>query len=177
MTHSRLLRAVTLATALCAATTLLTACGGEKSSGGTADTPSATVAAAPEAPADKGAATYGQICASCHQATGVGVDGTYPPLKASKWLLGDPNVPIAIVLAGLQGEITVERKTYSGAMQPWGMLSDDDVAAVLTYARSQWGNAAGPVTSDQVKEVREKMGSRSAWTVEELVKAYPTAGK
>jgi mono/diheme cytochrome c family protein len=106
----------------------------------------------------------------------VGVPGTYPPLKGSKWLLGDPNVPISIVLAGLQGDITVEGTKYSGAMQPWGMLSDEDVAAVLTYARSQWGNAAGPVTSKQVEEIREKIGSRSAWTVEELKKAYPTAG-
>lgn len=156
---------------------LLTACGG-----GSRD---ATPAAQPEpsnavaeisAPAKSGETTYGQICASCHQATGIGVEGTFPPLKGSTWLLGKPEIPIAIVIAGLQGDILVDGKPFAGAMQPWGMLSDDDVANVLTYARSQWGNAGTAVTASQVKAVRENIGSRSAWTAAELQKAYPGAG-
>lgn len=146
--------------------------------GGDAKPAGESAAAAPaEAPvANKGEVTYGQICASCHQATGVGVEGNFPPLKNSGWLNGDPSVPISIVIAGLQGEIIVDGKTFNGAMQPWGMLSDDDVANVLTYARSQWGNTAGPVTPEQVKVVREKMGNRGTWTADELKKTYPGAG-
>ncbi|MCC7054954.1 MAG: cytochrome c [Gemmatimonadaceae bacterium] len=160
-----------------AALALLTACGGGEPK--PADT-AVAVAAAPAtdaaAPTDKGAATYTQICASCHQATGLGVEGTFPPLAGSAWLTGDAQVPIAIVIAGLQGEISVGGKAYNGAMQAWGMLSNDDVANVLTYTRSQWGNAAGPVTPAEVKAVRDKIGSRSAWTAEELKKEFPGAG-
>lgn len=147
--------------------------GGDSTPAPSSDT---AVVAAAEPPADKGAATYGQICQSCHQATGLGVDGTFPPLKGSKWLLGNADVPISIVIAGLQGEIKVEGKEFNGVMQAWGMLSDDDVANVLTYARSQWGNAAGAVTPAQVKAIRDKIGSRGAWTSEELKKSYPGAG-
>ncbi len=154
---------------------LLASCTGDSKSSATADS-AAPVAVATESSADKGKTTYGQICASCHLATGLGQEGNFPPLVNSAWLNGDPSVPIAIVIAGLQGEIKVEGKTYNGVMQPWGMLSDDDVANVLTYARSQWGNAGAPVTPEQVKAVREKMGSRGAWTVDELKKAYPGAG-
>ncbi len=155
----------------------LAACGGgDKKAATDAAAPAAVAPAAEVTTADKGAATYGQICASCHQATGMGVEGTFPPLKGSQWLLGEPSVPISIVLAGLQGEISVEGKAYNSAMQPWGMLSDDDVANVLTYARSQWGNAATGVTAAQVKAIRDKIGARGAWTVEELKKTYPGAG-
>lgn len=170
--RSRTLRPAAL---LLAGAALLTACGGEKSAAKSDTAVAAATADAP--PADKGATTYGQICQSCHQATGLGVEGNFPPLKGSKWLLGDPAVPISIVIAGLQGEITVDGKPFNGAMQPWGMLSDDDVAAVLTYARSQWGNAGAAVTAEQVKAVREKIGNRGTWTAEELKKTYPGAGE
>lgn len=156
---------------------LLTACGGgsRDATPGGQPAPNSAVAEI-AAPAKSGETTYGQICASCHQATGLGVEGTFPPLKGSKWLLGKPEIPIAIVIAGLQGDILVESKPFAGAMQPWGMLSDDDIANVLTYARSQWGNAGTAVTASQVKAVRENIGSRSAWTAAELKQAYPGAG-
>ena len=175
MTHRVRHTAVTPLLLLLCASTLLAGCGGDSKPASGSDT-AAPVAAAVEPVANKGEATFGQICATCHQSTGVGVEGTYPPLKHSSWLTGDPSVPIAIVIAGLQGEIKVEGKVYNGAMQPWGMLSDDDVANVLTYARSQWGNTAGPVTAAQVKAIREKLGNRGTWTADELKKTYPGAG-
>jgi mono/diheme cytochrome c family protein len=162
---------------LSSSTVLLVACSGEQPRTNASDTPVPTVAATPADAGPVGAKTYEQICQSCHQATGLGVDGTFPPLKESPWLLGDPNVPIAIVIAGLQGEIKVNGTTYNGAMQPWGMLSDDDIADVLTYARSQWGNSASAVTATQVKAVRDKIGSRAAFTVAELQAMYPGSGK
>ena len=180
MSHLRIVSAPRLPILLqiVAAFTLLTACGGggESKSADTGDSAAATPVSAAGAAADKGAATYAQICASCHQANGEGVESTFPPLKHSSWVTGAPEVPIAIVLAGLQGDIEVDGKKYAGAMQAWSMLGDEDVANVLTYARSQWGNSAGPVTAAQVKAVRDKIGSRTAWTVAELKAAYPGAG-
>jgi mono/diheme cytochrome c family protein len=173
MTHE--IRAIAVMPLLVCASAFLLGCTGESKPAASAGS-SAPVAAAPLSVASKGATTYGQICASCHQATGVGVEGSFPPLKNSKWLNGDPNVPISIVIAGLQGAITVEGKEYNGAMQPWGMLSDDDIANVLTYARSQWGNSAAPVTPQQVKAIRDKIGTHAAWNADELRKAYPGAG-
>ncbi len=159
----------------------LAACGGgaESSAGDSAvagDAAAPAVADAGGSPVAVGEQKYNQICASCHQATGQGVEGNFPPLAGSEWVTGDPQVPIAIVLHGLQGEIQVAGKTYNGAMQPWSMMPDEDIAAILTYVRQAWGNSAGPVTADQVKAVRDKAGARAAWTAEELKQTYPGAG-
>jgi mono/diheme cytochrome c family protein len=162
----------------------LAACGGGDQ--GARDTSDATSSAAGTTGGDAAGGTaslvatgeqkYGQICASCHMANGLGVEGNFPPLAGSEWLLGDPDVPISIVLHGLQGEIQVKGATYNGAMQPWAMLPDEDVAAILTYARQAWGNGAGPVTPAQVKAIRDKAGNRAAWTADELKSTYPGAG-
>ncbi len=146
---------------------VLAACGGEKA-------PAADTAAAPVdatvAMADAGAEKYAQVCAVCHQANGLGVEGNFPPLAGSDWLTGKSEVPIAIVLHGLQGEIEVLGKKYNNAMAPWGQaMNDAEIAAVLTYARSQWGNTAAAVTAEEVKSVRDKYASRTTpWTAAEL---------
>ena len=142
------------------------------------DTGAAPVADAGAAgsPVAVGEQKYNQICASCHQATGQGVEGNFPPLAGSEWVTGEAEVPIAIALHGLQGEIQVAGKTYNGAMQPWSMLPDGDIAAIVTYIRQAWGNTAGPVSPEQVKALREKAGARAAWTAEELRQTYPGAG-
>jgi mono/diheme cytochrome c family protein len=145
---------------------LLAACGGEKAPA--AD--SAVVPVAEVAVADLGAEKYAQVCAVCHQATGLGVEGNFPPLAKSDWLTGKSEVPIAIVLHGLQGEIDVLGKKYNGAMAPWGAaMNDAEIAAVLTYARSQWGNTGAAVTADEVAAIRTKYAARSTpWTAAEL---------
>jgi mono/diheme cytochrome c family protein len=113
---------------------------------------------------------YAEVCAVCHQATGLGLEGAFPPLAGSEWLNGRAVVPIAIVLHGLQGEISVKGKTYNGAMVAWGsVLNDEDLAATLTYARSQWGNRAAAVTAAQVRAARARFASRTTpWTAAEL---------
>jgi mono/diheme cytochrome c family protein len=113
---------------------------------------------------------YAEICQACHQPTGLGLEPVFPPLAGSEWLNGPALVPIAIVLKGLQGEIVVKGKTYNGAMMPWeAALNDDDLAATLTYARSQWGNRGTPVTAAQVRAVRVRFASRKTpWTAAEL---------
>lgn len=113
---------------------------------------------------------YAEVCQVCHQATGLGVEGAFPPLAGSEWLNGPAIVPIAIVLKGLQGEITVKGKTYNSAMMAWEQaLNDEDLAFTLTYARSQWGNKAAPITTAQVRAARARFASRTTpWTAAEL---------
>jgi mono/diheme cytochrome c family protein len=112
-------------------------------------------------------------CASCHQATGVGVAGQYPPLASSDWVKGNPARLKRIVLHGLEGEITVNGTIYNNAMTPFGQkLSDKQIAAILTYIRvnPEWGNDAGPVAEESVAATREATRSRTTpWTAAELL--------
>jgi len=114
-------------------------------------------------------------CTACHQATGLGLPGAFPPLAGSEWVVGKPEVPIAIVLHGMQGEITVKGAKYDQMMMPWGaMFTDQEVANVVTYIRSQWGNNAPAVTAAQVTAMRAATKARKTqWTVTELKKQYP----
>jgi cbb3-type cytochrome c oxidase subunit III len=117
-----------------------------------------------------GKTVYSTTCAACHQATGEGVEGTYPPLANSEWVNGDDAKVVRIVLHGLTGPVEVAGETYAGMMPPWGgVLKDPDIAAVLTYVRSSWGNKAAPITTAKVAAIRAGTTSRAApWTAAEL---------
>jgi mono/diheme cytochrome c family protein len=120
---------------------------------------------------------FSQNCAVCHQGSGMGVAGQFPPLVASEWVVGGAwvgdNHLVKILLAGMQGPVQVKGNTYNNAMPPWSQLKDDQIAAILTYIRSEWGNAAVPITADYVKTVRAASGDRKdPWTQKEL-KAIP----
>lgn len=117
-----------------------------------------------------GAADFAKICATCHQGNGKGLPGTYPPLAGSAFATGESTVPIRIVLHGFKGKISRGGKDYNGLMAPWkDVLSDQQIADVLTYVRSSWGNNAPAVTVDEVKAVREKTASRmKGWEESEL---------
>lgn len=106
-----------------------------------------------------GEAVFTTNCAACHQATGLGLAGAFPPLAASEWVTGPPERPISIVLHGLQGAISVAGQDYASVM-PAQALDDAEIAAVLTYIRSAWGNAASAVTPAQVAAVREQLDER-----------------
>lgn len=125
--------------------------------------PASSMAAAKPAAAQNGAAAsdgakvFTTNCSSCHQATGKGVEGTFPPLAGNPVVTGDPTKVIGIVKNGLSGKIEVAGHTYNGMMPAWGQqLSDADIAAVITYVRSSWGNKASAVTVAQVKAVPKK---------------------
>ena len=129
----------------------------------------------PVAPDPKvvGKALFSANCITCHQADGQGVAGQYPPLAGSEVVLGDAaNHTIAIVLKGLQGPLTVGGKSFNNSMQAWeGQYTDQQVAAILTYERSDWGNNAPPITADMVKEVRAEFKDRKdQWTWPEILK-------
>jgi mono/diheme cytochrome c family protein len=124
----------------------------------------------PEALAKLGKRVFTTNCASCHTPTGMGVAGQYPPLAGSEWVLERPHHIVALVLHGLQGPVVVKGNTYNNAMAAWEkQLSDKQIAAVLTYIRSEWGNNAPAITPQQVAVVRKETASRTtAWTEPEL---------
>jgi len=129
--------------------------------------------AAPD-PMVLGKSVFTRNCAVCHQANGMGVAGQFPPLVGSEWVLGQEwhgdNHLVKIVIHGLQGPVTVLGKPYNNQMAPWGkVLKDEQVAAVLTYIRNEWGNKAPPISSEFVKNLREQTKDRTTpWTQGEL---------
>jgi mono/diheme cytochrome c family protein len=150
---------------VCAMAVALTACGGGKSSSSTTTTANtaASPAASPSAAAMKskgtmasatkgnGATIYNANCASCHQMNGKGSAGSFPPLAGNSTVTGPADKVIHIVKNGLTGSIKVNGTTYNGMMPAWkSSLSNADIAAVITYIRSSWGNHASAVTEKQV---------------------------
>lgn len=115
-------------------------------------------------------------CVACHQGHGKGVPGQFPSLVGTDWVLEpEPGRLIRIVLGGLQGPMEVQGQMYNNAMVPWkDVLTDEEIAAVLTYVRQEWGNNAPDVKPEQVKTVREKTKDRTQpWTAPELLKISP----
>ena len=113
-----------------------------------------------------GRQVFDQNCAACHQSTGLGSSATgCPPLAGSDWVNAEgPNRIVRALLNGLSGPINVSGASYGTdgkQMPPWGALSDDQLAAVLTYIRGEWKNKASLVTPEQVKAIREKTKSQS----------------
>jgi len=118
---------------------------------------------------ERGAAIYGLTCIACHGPEGKGVPGAFPPLDASEWLINDPDVPIRVVVHGLQGPVKVSGQDFTNVMPPLIDLDDQKVSDVLTYVRQSWSNDATPVTPAQVKEIRGKYKDRTTpWTAKEL---------
>ncbi len=113
------------------------------------------------------ARVYRANCQACHQADGKGM-GSFPPLAGSSWVQGSEERLVRIVLNGLTGPITVDGKSYNSNMPGLPKLSDEQVAAVLTYVRSEWGNSAPAVTAETVAAIRATVGTREAWTESEL---------
>ena len=109
-----------------------------------------------------GEGVYEANCSSCHQSTGQGVPGAFPPLvaHAPELYAADRSYLPKLLLYGLSGAISVEGSTYNGQMPAWGSLSDEELAATLNYVLSAWGNDARlppgftPYRPDEIAEVR-----------------------
>ncbi|NKI92458.1 cytochrome c [Rhizobacter sp. SG703] len=109
-----------------------------------------------------GGALYASLCAACHQPTGLGLPGVFPPLAGSEWVAGKDTTAAAIVLHGITGPVTVKGTVYNGAMPAFkAQLGDEQIAAVLSHVRSQWGNSATAITAATVAQVREQTKARS----------------
>jgi mono/diheme cytochrome c family protein len=132
---------------------------------------------APATPMDLGKKIYGQNCANCHQASGMGQPGSYPPLAGSEWVLGSKERLAAILLKGLQGPLTVEGSSaYGSQAMPAqeSVLTPEKIADLMTYLRGSWGNTAGPVTADEVDAAKTKFASQTAaYCQADLLKIAP----
>ncbi len=123
--------------------------------------------------AANGAKVYARpgLCGTCHQANGAGIPGAFPPLAGSEWVTGGVPALIRMVVHGIEGEITVSGTTYNAVMPAQGgQLSDQEIADVLTYIRSSWGNTAGQVTTKEVTAQKrlDKDRGEKPWTAGEL---------
>jgi cytochrome c6 len=105
------------------------------------------VAAAPlQATAADGKAVYQKNCAACHQATGKGIPGAFPALAGSTFVQGPAKDPATVLLKGRGGMPDFSQS-----------LNDGDIAAVLTYARSSWGNHAPELSEGDVTALRTEI--------------------
>lgn len=107
--------------------------------------------------ADEGQKIYNTYCIACHQGDGKGDGSRYPPLVESDWVTGDKNRLITVMLDGLKGPITVNGKPFDDVMPKHDFLSDDDIAKVLSYIRSNFKNNAGTIYEKEVANVRDKL--------------------
>jgi mono/diheme cytochrome c family protein len=141
----------------------------------TAGGPATAEQAAELSPRDRGKKIFAANCQTCHQANGQGVAGQYPPLAGSEFTIGGSRRPAMIVLKGLQGPVKVKGQQYGTAvMQPWDKtLTDQKIADVLTYERSEWGNSASPVTAEQIAALRKELGSHPDSFVEHEILGVP----
>ncbi len=119
-------------------------------------------------------------CATCHLAHGKGNGITYPSLVSSAWVNGSEERLIKMALHGMWGKLTVHGKTYDPArgVPPMtafkNLLNDEEMAAVLTFVRNTWGNAASTISPEKVAKVRAATADRSIfWNPDELLAEHP----
>lgn len=98
---------------------------------------------------------YGNNCASCHQTTGTGLPGVFPPLADNPAVLADDaSTHIRAVLNGVANKV-IDGVAYAAPMPPFGsLLSDEEVAAVVNHERTHWGNNAAIVAAEDVAALR-----------------------
>jgi len=109
--------------------------------------------------AAQGKRVYEQVCGLCHGTDGLGKPGQAPALAGSEWVIAAGHNRLAhIPLLGINGQISVAGKGWNLGMAAMGAsLSNSDLAAVLTYIRTSWGNKAGEVTADDIKNIRANL--------------------
>jgi len=137
--------------------------------------PVTTGPVAPPDPKVIGKRLYVANCAQCHQTSGLGQAGVYPPLAGSEWVIGSKNRLISILHKGIAGPINVKGALYNNNMPAWGdgapvPLKDEQIAAILTYIRSEWGNSADAIQVVDVAAKRKEIASRTnPWGEKELL--------
>jgi mono/diheme cytochrome c family protein len=122
----------------------------------------------------RGRKKFEDNCALCHNVDGTGRPGQAPPFVKSEWAHGPAARMIRIPQNGLAGPVKVGGQAWSQVPQMAAMgaaLPDEDLANVLSYIRTSWGNTGSVVTAEQVKAVRAEVSNRTQpWTEEELMK-------
>ena len=108
---------------------------------------------------EKGKRVFMQTCFACHQSEGQGLPAVFPPLAKSDYLMADKERSIRAVVKGLSGPVVVNGQPFNGVMPPV-MLTDEQVAHVLTYVRNSWGNSGDIVSIDEVKRVHAESANQ-----------------
>lgn len=116
-----------------------------------------------------GKASYAN-CMACHQPTGAGIPGVFPPLAKSNWVNDLEAKELAkIVIRGLQGEVEVNGTKYASVMAPLAaVMNDQQISDVLVYVKNSWGNTGGYISPEQVKEVRDEHVGKPMLTAAEI---------
>jgi nitrite reductase (NO-forming) len=104
---------------------------------------------------ERGKRIYGSYCQTCHMQNGLGIEGVFPPLAKSDYLMKDRSRSIRQIINGASGKMVVNGKTYNGNMPPQG-LTVKQTADVLNYIMNSWGNKAKIVTVAEVKAAQKK---------------------
>lgn len=104
----------------------------------------------PDDQKEAGFRVFARTCVTCHQPSGRGLPGHFPPLAGSDFLMADEDRAIRIVLGGVEGPVTVNGQAYAASMPSHACLSDDEIADVLTFVRNNWDNHAKPTARASV---------------------------
>ena len=113
---------------------------------------------------EMGKRLFGTVCAACHQPTGQGIPGRFPPLAGSDFLNADKRRAIKIVVNGLQGELVVNGQRFNNAM-PRFPLTDDDISSALTFVYNSFGNSGKEVTPEEVSAARNEKDEPGATAI------------
>jgi len=108
----------------------------------------------------QGKQVYETNCGACHQPNGQGLPGAFPPLAGSDYLERDRKEVLSVALFGLSGPITVNEQQYNAVMPSMGYLSDEELAAAITYVFNSWGNDYAAVTPGEVAALRSELGEQ-----------------
>ena len=114
-----------------------------------------------------GAKVYQQYCSACHQMNGRGASGRFPPLADIDWVTGNKERLIKIVLNGMEGSLIINDEVYNGVMPQHSFLKDTEIAQVLTYIRSSFGNEASEIVESEVTDLR-KIQEESGMPIEPI---------
>ena len=115
-----------------------------------------------QAAAPNGEALYAAHCGACHQATGAGLPGVFPPLSGSAWVTEDEAILVQIMLHGISGPIEVSGTTYQGVMPAFGeTLDDEQIAAVASFVRAAWDNNSASIDAAKVTALRAETRDRA----------------
>ena len=133
-----------------------------------------------KASAERGKAIFMQTCMACHQPTGLGIPGAFPPFDGSEYIQGDTKRLVALVIKGYTGPITVKGVNFNNILiavdTQFPMLKENaKLADVLNYVRTAWSNKADTaITPDFIQKVRDEFKDRTtAWNADDLAKAFP----
>mgnify|MGYP001795849484 CR=1 FL=1 len=133
-----------------------------------------------KASAERGKAIFMQTCMACHQPTGLGIPGAFPPMDGSEYIVGDTRRLVALVIKGSMGPITVKGVNFNNILiavdTQFPILKENaKLADVLNYVRTAWSNkAAAAVTPDFVQKIRDEFKDRTTpWNAADLAKTFP----